>query len=514
MLLFVLLVPSTHEAQAGNHSKQRYERYVRPLPFSDADRRLLRFVRRWGKKRSLKLRHDSRLQRAARNVLRRNDLNPETRLVSARRIAQRWGWTDGQLAAVSIWVPKGIMAWSTLADELDRQLGQVEMNRVGLATRHEGKGIVASVLLSRKLINLVPLVRQIRPGTQLTIKGLLPPTLPQKAALKLVTIGVRGDPASRTLPVAQRLFSTTVGTGGQGGIMEFQFLIDRGRGPEVAATFPLGVGRSPDKHLASEDVIKAPAVNESDEAALTRMLLEIRTAQGLHIPAHSSRLADIALGHAKDMQTHHFFAHRSPYSGDAKDRLRTHKIEFSRVVENIATADSVTGVLSAWMESPSHRANILDAGVSAFGLGVVKTGHAPQKLYAVLLMAKLVSEQENTIVAELERRALTRINQSRERLGLAHFYADAQLKRLAQQHSRSLARVRNLQEAPPQQELVDAVFRERDVNNASARVFLVETPEQLQLTEQSVVGYTLAGIGVHPQAQSHRLWVTLIVARE
>jgi len=46
----------------------------------------------------------------------------------------------------------------------------------------------------------------------------------------------------------------------------------------------------------------------------------------------------------------------------------------SRVSENVAQAGSLSGALSALEQSPGHRANLLDDGVSRIGIGVVESG--------------------------------------------------------------------------------------------------------------------------------------------
>jgi uncharacterized protein YkwD len=46
----------------------------------------------------------------------------------------------------------------------------------------------------------------------------------------------------------------------------------------------------------------------------------------------------------------------------------------SRVSENVAYASSLPGALGALEQSPGHRANLLDGGVSRIGIGVVESG--------------------------------------------------------------------------------------------------------------------------------------------
>jgi uncharacterized protein YkwD len=46
----------------------------------------------------------------------------------------------------------------------------------------------------------------------------------------------------------------------------------------------------------------------------------------------------------------------------------------SRVTENVAYAGSLSSALSLLEQSPGHRANLLDGGVSRVGIGAVQSG--------------------------------------------------------------------------------------------------------------------------------------------
>jgi uncharacterized protein YkwD len=83
------------------------------------------------------------------------------------------------------------------------------------------------------------------------------------------------------------------------------------------------------------------------------------------------RLAAAARGHAEDMVERGYFAHRSPAGERAGDRITDEGYRWSRFAENIARGqDSAAEVVDDWMDSPPHRANILDCRLAELGVGL------------------------------------------------------------------------------------------------------------------------------------------------
>lgn len=87
------------------------------------------------------------------------------------------------------------------------------------------------------------------------------------------------------------------------------------------------------------------------------------------------RLTAAARGHAEDMAGNGYFAHRSPAGDRAGDRIRDQGYAWSRFAENIARGqDSAAEVVDDWMNSPSHRENILDCRLRELGVGLIFDG--------------------------------------------------------------------------------------------------------------------------------------------
>jgi uncharacterized protein YkwD len=87
------------------------------------------------------------------------------------------------------------------------------------------------------------------------------------------------------------------------------------------------------------------------------------------------RLIDAANEHAADMARRRYFAHSSPDGDGAGDRVREAGYRWKRYGENIARgADSAYEVVDGWMNSPSHRENILDCRLHQMGVGLAVAG--------------------------------------------------------------------------------------------------------------------------------------------
>lgn len=77
-----------------------------------------------------------------------------------------------------------------------------------------------------------------------------------------------------------------------------------------------------------------------------------------------------AQGKANDMARRHYMDHTSPNGKDFDDNIRASGYKGNKTGENLGEGfSSATAVFSAWMHSPSHRANILDCKFKVLGVG-------------------------------------------------------------------------------------------------------------------------------------------------
>lgn len=82
------------------------------------------------------------------------------------------------------------------------------------------------------------------------------------------------------------------------------------------------------------------------------------------------QLARAAQQHSDDMVRRAFFAHENPDGAQVWDRAVAAGYGYRKVAENIAAGQrSAEEVVRGWMESPGHRANILDGELTQIGVG-------------------------------------------------------------------------------------------------------------------------------------------------
>lgn len=85
-----------------------------------------------------------------------------------------------------------------------------------------------------------------------------------------------------------------------------------------------------------------------------------------------ARLSAAALAHSQDMASNNYFDHTGADGSSAADRVTRAGYDWSMTGENIAAGyDSPAEVMAGWMDSPGHRANILNCQYAHMGLGYV-----------------------------------------------------------------------------------------------------------------------------------------------
>lgn len=95
-----------------------------------------------------------------------------------------------------------------------------------------------------------------------------------------------------------------------------------------------------------------------------------RAKQGLAPLSGDTALNGMALAKAKDMNDNQYFSHTSPVYGSPFDMMTSFDIAYSYAGENIAMGQkSPSEVVTAWMNSEGHRANILNANYNLIGVG-------------------------------------------------------------------------------------------------------------------------------------------------
>lgn len=115
-----------------------------------------------------------------------------------------------------------------------------------------------------------------------------------------------------------------------------------------------------------------------DGSAAAALLAEInreRGAAGLGPLSSNGALAGVAASHASDIATQRRLSHTSSNGRDFAARMRAGGAKFGAAAENVAAgrggASGMPSVAQAFMNSPVHRANILNASFAEVGIAVV-----------------------------------------------------------------------------------------------------------------------------------------------
>lgn len=106
-------------------------------------------------------------------------------------------------------------------------------------------------------------------------------------------------------------------------------------------------------------------------AELLTLVNQERTSRGLSALVIDERLNSAAQFHTDDMLARSFYAHESPEGVTPHERITNAGYIGQLTAENIAKGQfSVQEVMTDWMNSPSHRANILDPEFVDIGFGL------------------------------------------------------------------------------------------------------------------------------------------------
>lgn len=117
-----------------------------------------------------------------------------------------------------------------------------------------------------------------------------------------------------------------------------------------------------------------PVDNEKFENHLLVLVNEERKKAGLTLLARDIALRTVAREHSKDMFQKGYFSHINLENKSPFDRIRAHNISYFTAGENLALAQTVEIAHMGLMNSPGHRANILNPKFGRIGIGIMDGG--------------------------------------------------------------------------------------------------------------------------------------------
>jgi uncharacterized protein YkwD len=116
------------------------------------------------------------------------------------------------------------------------------------------------------------------------------------------------------------------------------------------------------------------SIDKEAEQEMFRMVNTERVKQGLQLLSFDENLAEVARSHSRDMFVRGYFSHYTPEGESPFDRMAAANITFTYAGENLALAPSTDLAMQGLMNSPGHRANILNPNFNKIGIGVIDGG--------------------------------------------------------------------------------------------------------------------------------------------
>ncbi len=111
--------------------------------------------------------------------------------------------------------------------------------------------------------------------------------------------------------------------------------------------------------------------HSSDSGILKYTNIE-REDNALNLLTANTVLDNIALMRVKDLFNNQYFEHESPDGKSVSELAKQYSYDYLLIGENLALGEfgDDQGIVSAWMESPGHRANILNGKYKELGVAV------------------------------------------------------------------------------------------------------------------------------------------------
>ncbi|MFI7599050.1 CAP domain-containing protein [Actinoplanes sp. NPDC049681] len=138
--------------------------------------------------------------------------------------------------------------------------------------------------------------------------------------------------------------------------------------PGATATVPPSPSPSGSEPPASTP---APSGNAALEVEVVTIVNSERAKAGCPAVTADDRLTQAARGHSADMAARNYFSHTTPEGVEFATRITDAGYRWSSAGENIAKGQRTPAeVMTSWMNSSGHRANILNCAFKNIGVGV------------------------------------------------------------------------------------------------------------------------------------------------
>ncbi len=152
---------------------------------------------------------------------------------------------------------------------------------------------------------------------------------------------------------------------------------------KLSPIFNAAVNRSLSKLTVepkSNETVKLPfkitdaKVRANLEMRMLALLNEERSKRSLPLLRSDPELTAVARAHSEDMFANGYFSHYTPDGKSPFDRMKKAGVRFTTAGENLALGQTLLICHQGLMNSPGHRANILQPAFGRVGIGILDGG--------------------------------------------------------------------------------------------------------------------------------------------
>jgi uncharacterized protein YkwD len=372
------------------------------------------------------------------------------------------------------------------------------------------------VALSRRHLELDPISRTMPEGSPIRVHGRL------GAGFQNPTIIVQAPSGEVTRQPAGSGpdFDVRVPTSGRGAF-RVEVLARGSVGESVLANAPVFMGQEPPQtvRLAPQSNPDGPA---PDVATVRNELLaalnQTRADAGLPALETEPQLDAIALAHSRDMLEHDFIGHVSQTTGSPADRMQAAQVRSGLVLENIGRGYSAREIHRGLLDSPGHRANLVNPDATHVGIGVVAEEENGRT--AFIATQVFIRRARAIDTASAPARLLERINRGRVARGAPEMRSEPNVQQAAQEAAEAFFREPSLDQQATTERATQSLRRFsiafRRLGAVMAVVSSLEEAQQLEPSLDDTV--QIAGIGVaqgdRPDLPPGSIAVVIVLAWE
>jgi uncharacterized protein YkwD len=130
----------------------------------------------------------------------------------------------------------------------------------------------------------------------------------------------------------------------------------------------------------SDELVELPfkVADSKPQPDLEQQMLDLinreRTSRGIKPLVLDPELVPVARAHSADMFARGYFSHYTPEGEDPFGRMKDAGIKYRTAGENLALAPTLEIAHTGLMNSPGHRANILNPNFGRVGIGIMSGG--------------------------------------------------------------------------------------------------------------------------------------------